>query len=206
MDWHLLWKAAVIVFSGTILLRLAGRKSISQMTISQTVIMVGIGSLLIQPIAGEDIWDTLLVGFIFVLTLILMEYIQVKRNIFEKALSGKGKVLIKQGVLQEDNLKKCRLTVDQLEMNLRLQGVERIEDVEWAILEVSGRVAILLKEENKPVTKKEFNELINSLEQLMGRQIRKETENKQAQAEQKESIFTEVERKRHKKKPPEFLQ
>ena len=44
LDW--IWKAVLIVLSGTLLLRIAGRKSISQMTLAQTVIMIGIGSLL----------------------------------------------------------------------------------------------------------------------------------------------------------------
>ncbi|MBR3118639.1 MAG: DUF421 domain-containing protein, partial [Oceanobacillus sp.] len=62
MAFIMLWKAIIIIVGGTFLLRIAGRKSISQMTLTQTVIMIGIGSLLIQPIAGEDIWSTLLVG------------------------------------------------------------------------------------------------------------------------------------------------
>ncbi|WP_405102717.1 hypothetical protein [Oceanobacillus sp. FSL H7-0719] len=86
MDWDLLWKAIIIVVGGTILLRFAGRKSISQMTLAQTVIMIGIGSLLIQPIAGEGIWSTLLVGLFLVLTLIVIEHMQVKWDSFEKLI------------------------------------------------------------------------------------------------------------------------
>lgn len=52
MDMDLIWKSVVIVIGGTILLRIAGRKSISQMTLSQVVIMIGIGSLLVQPLVG----------------------------------------------------------------------------------------------------------------------------------------------------------
>lgn len=55
MDWDWIWKSVLLVVGGTILLRIAGRKSIAQMTLAQTVIMVGIGSLLIQPVAGFNI-------------------------------------------------------------------------------------------------------------------------------------------------------
>src|SRR5690625_1997344 len=167
MDWDLLWKAVIIVIGGTFLLRLAGRKSISQMTLAQTVIMIGIGSLLIQPIAGESIWATLGVGLVLVLTLIVMEYAQVKANSFENILTGKSKILIENGILQEKNLKKFRLTVDQLEMNLRQQSVSRIEDVKWATLESNGRVALVLKDDAQPVTKKEFQQLTSMMEQLL---------------------------------------
>lgn len=59
MDYSLIWKTIVIFFVGKLVLRMGGRKTISQMTITQTIVMVGIGSLLIQPIAEEDIWGNL---------------------------------------------------------------------------------------------------------------------------------------------------
>ncbi len=74
MDFDLLWKAVLIVIGGTLLLRVAGRKSISQMTLAQVVIMIGIGSLLIQPIVGKNVFTTLLVGLALVLTLVIVEY------------------------------------------------------------------------------------------------------------------------------------
>src|SRR5699024_8406499 len=130
MDWDLIWKAVAIVIGGTFLLRIAGRKSISQMTLAQTVIMIGIGSLLIQPIAGESMGTTLLAALILVLTLITIELLQVKIDPLESLVTGKSRLLIKGGMIQEKNLRKMRMTVDQLEMTLRLQSVERIEDVQ----------------------------------------------------------------------------
>lgn len=65
-------------------LKIAGRKSISQMTLAQVVIMIGIGSLLIEPVSGESVWTTLAVGLILVLTLVIMEYAQMKSDKFEK--------------------------------------------------------------------------------------------------------------------------
>lgn len=164
MEFDWIWKAVLIVLGGTFLLRFAGRKSISQMTLPQTVIMIGIGSLLIQPVAGNNIWETLAVGAVLVSTLFLMEYAQVKGNIFEKIITGKSKVLIKNGQLQEKNLKKLRLTVDQLEMNLRLKNVLNISDVEWATLEPNGQVGFTLKKEAQPVTKKEFQQLATDIQ------------------------------------------
>lgn len=119
LDIHLIWKAILVVLGGTLLLRIAGRKSISQMSLAQVVIMIGIGSLLVQPIAGESIWTTLFVGLILVVSLVVIEYMQIKADWIEKFITGRSKVLIKDGELQTDTLKKLRLTVDQLEMKLR---------------------------------------------------------------------------------------
>jgi uncharacterized membrane protein YcaP (DUF421 family) len=208
VDWHLLWKAMIIVIGGTTLLRFAGRKSIAQMTLAQTVIMIGIGSLLIQPIAGENIWTTLLIGLVLVITLILMELFQVKLDFVENLITGKSEVLIENGILVERNLKRVRLTVDQLEMNLRQQNVQRIEDVEWATIEPSGQIAVMLKEDLQPITKKEFKQLKDLLEQTLQQlniEVDSYKENPKIRSEQQETIFAEVKRKSHKNKPPSRL-
>ncbi|TRM10911.1 DUF421 domain-containing protein [Lentibacillus cibarius] len=165
LDW--IWKSIIIVVGGTFLLRMAGRKSISQMTLPQTVIMIGIGSLLIQPVSGKNIWVTLAVGTLLIVTLFIMEYVQIKGNIFEKLITGKSKILIENGQVKEKNLKKLRLTVDQLEMNLRMKNVSNIDDVEWATLEPNGQVGFTLKKEAQPVTRKEFEQLSANIQQIL---------------------------------------
>ncbi|HLR63237.1 MAG TPA: DUF421 domain-containing protein [Lentibacillus sp.] len=167
MEFDWIWKSILIVIAGTLLLRLAGRKSISQMTLPQTVIMIGIGSLLIQPVSGNNIWVTIAVGGILIITLFIMEYAQVKGNIFEKLITGKSKVMIENGTVNEQNMKKVRMTVDQLEMNLRMKNVKNIDDVEWATLEPNGQVGFSLKKESQPVTKKEFNQLSSDVQQIL---------------------------------------
>jgi uncharacterized membrane protein YcaP (DUF421 family) len=93
MEFGWIWKAILIVLGGTILLRIAGRKSIAQMTLAQTVIMVGIGSLLVQPVANKNIWVALGIGGVLILTLIAMEWGQLKFNFLEKFITGKALVL-----------------------------------------------------------------------------------------------------------------
>ncbi len=102
MDYNLIWKTIVIFFIGKIILRIGGRKSISQMTITQTIVMVGIGSLLIQPIAEKNIWGTLLIAFIYTLLMIVSEYLEIKFDILETFFSGKAIIIIENG---EPNLK-----------------------------------------------------------------------------------------------------
>ncbi|KJS22986.1 MAG: hypothetical protein VR72_03500 [Clostridiaceae bacterium BRH_c20a] len=160
MDYSWIWKAVIIVFVGTTLLRFAGRKSIAQMTTSQTVIMIAIGTLLIQPISGRNIWVTFLTAGLLVTTLFVLEYTQLKFNFAEKLLTGKSKVIIENGILNEKNLSKLRLTVDQLEMQLRQQSVNRIGDVKWATIEPNGRIAVLLMEKAQPATKGDILNLI----------------------------------------------
>ncbi|MBG9448225.1 hypothetical protein ABE67_02410 [Cytobacillus firmus] len=167
MEFDWIWNSILVVIGGTLLLRIAGRKSISQMTLAQVVIMIGIGSLLIEPVSGESIWTTLAVGLILVLTLVIMEYAQMKSDKFEKFITGQSKIIIEDGKLNEQNLRKLRFTVDQLEMKLRQHNVAVISDVRWATLEPNGQVGYELKEEAQPVTKKEFLQLQADVQQLI---------------------------------------
>lgn len=209
MDFDWIWKAILIVLGGTFLLRIAGRKSISQMTLAQTVIMIGIGSLLIQPVAGKNIWTTLGVGGILVLTLVIIEYAQIKSDGIEKLITGKSKILIENGILNETNLRKLRFTVDQLEMKLRQQNVTNISDVKWATLEANGQVGFELKQDAQPVTKKEFKLLQQDIQlvlELLNSTLAKQIHQPLQQPNYQQDLFSEVAQNSHNNAPPEHLQ
>ncbi|MBM7554237.1 DUF421 domain-containing protein [Thalassobacillus pellis] len=210
MEFSLFWKAVMVVIGGTLLLRLAGRKSISQMSLAQVVIMIGLGSLLVQPIAGEELWVTLIVGLILVLTLIVIEYLQVASNPIERFVTGHSKVIIDNGVLQVDRLKRLRMTVDQLEMKLRQQSVTDINDVQYATLEPNGQIGVELKRPKQPSTKEDYDELMaeiaglkQQLAQLGSQSSIKPSLTGQAM---KKDIFAEVAQKGSLEQPPDNLQ
>ena len=159
-------KAVGIIVAGTILFRIGGRKSISQMTITQVVIMIGIGSLLVQPLSGQGYWVTIGVATVLILSMVIMEYIEYKADGLETLISGKSVVVIEHGKLHEANLDKPKLTVDKLEMRLRQTGIADISDVEWATLEVSGNLGYTLKSHKQPATKRILTSLWRSLARL----------------------------------------
>ncbi|WP_175987127.1 DUF421 domain-containing protein [Bacillus sp. Marseille-Q1617] len=207
MEFSWIWKAVLIVLAGTLLLRIAGRKSISQMTLAQTVIMIGIGSLLIQPVAGKNIWTTIGVGLILVLTLMGMEFLQVKSDRVEKMITGKSKILVENGVLNEKNLKKLRMTVDQLEMKLRQNGVSKITDVKWATLEPNGQIGVELMQEANPVTMKDFQQLQAQIQEIRNLLlIQPATSHPVSHERPAEDIFAEIKDNSSLKTPPKHLQ
>lgn len=207
MDYSWIWKAVLTVIAGTILLRLAGRKSISQMTLPQTVIMFTMGSLLVQPLSHKNIWITFGVGFILIMTLLVMEHLQLKNNNLEKAIVGLSRTVIENGQLQVQNMKKMRLTVDQLEMQLRQMNIARVEDVKWATLEANGRIGYMLIPEAQPVTRKEFIELRQDLHTLMAHlEIVPSSFNEVKPTKTGHNIFTEVVYGEHVGEPPKRLQ
>ncbi|RBP90754.1 uncharacterized protein DUF1657, partial [Cytobacillus firmus] len=69
---------------------------------------------------------------------------------------GKGTIFIKDGKVMEDNLKKERYTTDELLELLRKKDVFQVADVEFAVLEPTGDLNVLLKKENRPITAKDL--------------------------------------------------
>ncbi|WP_411503065.1 DUF421 domain-containing protein [Brevibacillus centrosporus] len=164
MSWTLIWQTVGVIVFGTLLLRIAGRKSISQMTMAQVIVMIGLGTLIIQPITGSGYWPTFLLAAVLVIVMILMEYLEIKSNRFENFITGKAVTVIENGQVLEGNMRKLRLTADKLEMRLRQAGISRISDVEWATIEVSGNLGYQLKLEKQPATKEDIQKLIDILE------------------------------------------
>lgn len=159
--WEELWKSLVLIIFGMLLLRISGRKSISQMTIPTTITMISIGTIIVQPIAEENILLTGLAAIVFIVVLILVEILQVRWNRFEKWIKGPAIIVIEGGQLEERNLKKLRLTVDALEMKLRLQGISKISDVKTATIEPNGQLGYELMDSAKPVTVSQLESLLS---------------------------------------------
>jgi len=152
--------AVITIVSGILILRIAGRKSISQMSISQTVLMISIGSLIVRPLGNNSILKTLLIALIFVFTLVIIEFLQLRFRLLELFINGKSIVLIENGKLIKENLKKTRLTVAKLEMRLRQYGVQSIDDLKTATIEINGEIGFELKEEKKPITEELLRKLL----------------------------------------------
>lgn len=166
MELVLIFKAVVVFIGGTLVLKLGGRKSISQMTIAQTVVMIGMGELMVQPLVDKSLARTFISAFMLVFSMVFIEYLELKFDLIEKLFSGKSVMVIENGQLKIENMKKLRLTVDRLETRLRQIGVSSIADVKYATIEVSGQIGYELKEDKKPLTKGELMDLIAAIPQF----------------------------------------
>ncbi|KAB3531298.1 DUF421 domain-containing protein [Alkaliphilus pronyensis] len=152
MVLQLIMESLILIVSGMLILRIAGRKSISQMTIAQTVVMISVGAIIIQPIIEDSIQRTIIAATVFVVFMIFVEYLQVKFDFIENLITGKAKIVIEDGIIVESNLKKLRFTADQLEMRLHQQGIANISDLKTATLEPNGQLGYELMPHAKPVT------------------------------------------------------
>jgi uncharacterized membrane protein YcaP (DUF421 family) len=131
------------------------------MSIPTTVIMISIGTIIVQPIANNQLWKALGSVAVFIAVLLIIEYMQIKFDWFDKLVSGRSKIVIENGQIVAQNLRSARMTADQLEMRLRENGVSNISDVKFATLEPNGQLGYELMRDAKPVT-------IGELERILG--------------------------------------
>lgn len=194
LNW--VWQTILIFYVGRITLRLGGRKSISQMTITQVIVMIGIGSLLIQPVAGENLLTTFGVAFLITALMIITEYLEMKFDFLETLSTGKSIMVIENGNINIKNLKKLRMSVDRLETRLRQSGISSIDDIKYATIEVSGQVGYELKDNKKPLTKEDYLSLMNEIS------LMKNTLNLyiNSQSNQGNNIFEEIKNKKYEGK------
>lgn len=202
LDLHFIWKAIVVVVGGVLILRLAGRKSISQLTVAQTVMMIAVGSLIIQPVGDRNIWITMVITFLMVSTLLFIEYIVLKSNALETLIYGKSLIVVENGQVNESNLKKLRLTVDMLEVRMRQQNIQHFTDLQWATIEANGQLGYMLKADKQYATKEDVQMLKSLIE---SNQSNPPNETSTTQAIVSDNIFTEVKNRKHIEKPKENL-
>ena len=197
MDFTLIWQTILIFIVGTFYLRISGRKTISQMTIPQTVLIIAIGTLLIDPVTRKGFWASFILAGILVLSLILTEYIELKFDKAETIISGKAVPVIENGALLVSNMKKLRLTVDKLEERLRQVGIRSIEDVQYATMESNGQLGYTLKPEKQPATKEDIQNLITLIQTGQISNVDNGTKN---------NIFTETITKKNTHEVPKKMQ
>lgn len=134
--------------------RLMGKKQISQLNFLDYVVGISIGSIAASFAVDDTIsYSHGLTGLIvYSIFPIVMSQITLKSIKGRKILGDTPTILIQNGKFVEGNLKKSKFNVNDVLEELRLQGVFSFKDVEFAILETSGKVSIQLKSPKQPVT------------------------------------------------------
>lgn len=141
-----------------ILTRILGKKQISQLSYFEYITGITLGEL--AGFISTDMESNYFLGvialFVWFLVPFLLEMTTLKSKILRAWFDGKGTILIKNGKILEDNLKKERYTANELMEQLRLKNAFKVQDVEFAILEANGDISVMLKKENQPLTPKDL--------------------------------------------------
>lgn len=133
-----------------------GKKQLAEMNVFEYITGIVIGDII--AVHATELDSSLIYGGMSALLWFIIpwsiEYFSMKSKKLRNIVQGKSTVLIQDGKIMEDNLKKERFTIDDLQESLRDKNVFRAADVEFAVLEPSGTLSVLPKKENRPLTAK----------------------------------------------------
>lgn len=141
------------------IIRLMGKAELAEMEPFQLVVTLIIAELAALPM--EDTGVALINGITALVSLlfiqVLISYISLKSEKARLFFCGKPSVLINKGIINEKELKKLRININDLLEQLRSKNVNSLDEVEYAILETNGDLNIVSKPEARPLTPKDIN-------------------------------------------------
>ena len=157
----------LVVFARTLILftlvvvtmRVMGKRQIGELQPFELAVAILISELAAVPMQNPGI--PLVNGIIPILTLLIaqmtLSFISLKSVKARGIICGKPSILIANGKIQEDQLRKEMFTLNDLLEQLRINNIPNIADVEFAILETNGQLSVIPKSQKRPVTTEDLN-------------------------------------------------
>ena len=145
--WELVLRASIVYALLLFLLRLSGKRQIGQMAPFDLVLLLVLSNAVQNAKNGGD--NSVTAGIISAVTLIaanlLVGFITLKSKKLEALIEGRPEVLVHNGHLFTNVMKKAKLTQHELNAALRCAGCISIEQVHCAILENNGQISVIPK-------------------------------------------------------------
>jgi uncharacterized membrane protein YcaP (DUF421 family) len=142
-------RAAAIYLVLLVLFRVAGRRTLSEMTSFDFVLLLVIGEATQQALLGEDF--SLINAVLVIVTLIMLDvlisWVTQRSRIAGKLVEGVPMVIVADGKPLHDRMRTARIELaDVLEAARHTQGLERMDQIKYAVVETSGGITIIPKE------------------------------------------------------------
>lgn len=141
-------RAAVAFVFILLLTRIVGRRELSSLEPFDLILLVTIGDLVQQGVTQNDFSVTgmgLAVGTIAMLA-VLFSYLPWRFQVLRPVLEGQPVILIEDGNVIERNLRRNRLTQEEIAAEARFQQIDSLEQIRWAVLETSGKISFIKKD------------------------------------------------------------
>ncbi|TJY39639.1 DUF421 domain-containing protein [Cohnella pontilimi] len=134
--------------------RILGKKQISQLSFFEYVMGITLGELagFVSTDIEKHYFYGILAMSVWFFIPFSMEWLLLKSQKLRIWFEGRGTILVKEGKVLESNLKKERLSADELMEQLRGKNVFNVADVEFAVMETNGKLSVLLKKSKLPLT------------------------------------------------------
>jgi len=144
-------RATIIFLILFVLLRLIGKRELSEMTPFDLLMLIVLGDLIQQGVTHNDFSMTGAVLAIATFSFwgLVLNAVTYKWKRAENVLDGRPSVLVQHGQVIREGLADNRLTIAEVESEMRLAGIAHVQDVEWAVLEANGKISFIPKDSSK---------------------------------------------------------
>ncbi|SFE24983.1 Uncharacterized membrane protein YcaP, DUF421 family [Paenibacillus catalpae] len=146
--WSMLLRTVFIYFVVFLIMRFMGKREIGKLSVFDLVISVMIAEIAVIVIEDVDraIWEGVLPMVVLLLIQIGIAFIALKNRRLRLWFDGKPSVIIAKGKLNRDVMRKQRYNLDDLLLQLRENKIQTVADVEFAILETTGKLSVVEKD------------------------------------------------------------
>ena len=152
-----IWRTVLIYLVLIFVVRLLGKRQIGQMEPSEFVVTMLVANLASIPMENADM--PLHAGLVPILTVLALELLLSVLSLtsvrLRRILCGKPVILIENGEILQQNLKKTRVTLDELVGHLRQKEILDLKTVQYAILETNGELSVFPYPKERPASAKE---------------------------------------------------
>jgi uncharacterized membrane protein YcaP (DUF421 family) len=137
----LLYIAIIVIF------RVMGKREIGELSLLDLVVFIMIAEMAAMAIENpnDQLLKSLLPMMILVGIQLVFAYVSLKSKRFRDIIDGKPSIVINNGKIDEGEMRRQRYNFDDMLLQLREEGVGDIADVEYAILEPSGKMSVFKK-------------------------------------------------------------
>ncbi|MBQ7761288.1 MAG: DUF421 domain-containing protein [Clostridia bacterium] len=147
-------RTIIIYFLFITTIRLMGKRQVGELQLSELIITFMLSELAVNPIQDISIPLTYsVVPLLLLLTIeVILSFWVTKSKVAKKLFFGNPSIIIKDGLLDQKELSRLRIGINELLGELRLKGFADISDIEYAIIEQNGKLSVFPKIEKQPAT------------------------------------------------------
>ena len=153
------WQTSLVFISLLVFTRILGKTQVGQLTFYEYISGITIGSLAANIAAADvdKVWSHFYDLVLFVVLTYAVSVITLKSRPLRKLMDGSPTIVVENGSIVEENMHSLRYDLDELHGQLREQGVLDPAEVQYAILETTGKLSVIKKTDYQPLTKSDFN-------------------------------------------------
>ncbi len=146
-------RTVILYISVIIAMRIMGKRTIGEMHPTELVVSIMISDLATVPMQSKS--TPLFDGIIPIFTLVILELVfafaVLKSRTVRRVLVGRSCHVVKSGKLLEKEMKNLRVTVDDIEEQIRINGYTSLEDIAEIVIETNGQVSVIPKSKNDEI-------------------------------------------------------